>query len=931
MSFLQLPSIEMLDLALDSLPPLKSEALHQIPRLLDKPQNPILDTLRFWHNTKRRDQKESNSVTGSTPNDEECVHAGKLVGIVETEIWSRAYSTPIQQSALMSWDAIRVARARPPHRSGFLTEQSGNDTTAGLYFMRPYLQDSSLHRKYVSAHELFESLRWTVAGSSSAIHIWDATSQKFTFRGILPDQQGTIVLIGNDEVVSESFIQRFLSIGTLIRRLDICVSSLRTNNLSPVFHAFTHSISSILAYIMATLSNSVLLQYQRLETTSTHALTAIWVSYGGLYAELDALATFCGFEAGLSPEQYRSLPKTDIDLVSHIYGQLHWHVDKQSPQSISAQFAYIFSVTAQVYFQEISVWVGYPSELVPFRSPGCHRRPRIRSSTLHDDDNDEASGTFPALVEERTFPDFIPGDLSLALNRARKSLVLLRSAQPDHPILANSSLLPPILWFWTSDDVEAAYHQQYDKVTGLSTKLKATHRPFPEGFSSEDEMQVFALFELEPGSSAVSTGIDKTSFQAAYNAFLDRFPSTLPSLTPTLHDLMSLVLKPLTKHIGTLSSALVDLFLCPTTHLYLPLHLQLLRSYLLLTSHSFKSTLQSALFSDYCGEEDHTGAYSSNTRRLYQISRQESKVDTSARTPWTIGISPALTPDGTWPPAGASLSFFLRTVIIDSLNLEYRFSDGLDPGHDANREVDGQQRIIQEAEWRLGFAIRDLPVGNDAKWLRARCMEALDFLYMEYQPPEPLITLITPTILSKYHRIFAFNLRLMRVDNVIRALFRMSRRPNKPLFPTFAASHKLFLHFRFVSHAFVAALSSYVYDTAIRRNFDAFLALLTPPSEDATTRTVPFTDVFALADYHSNMMDDMLSACLLRSGQKPVGDLLRGALDIILEFGLLMSDIHAGHLKEYQAVSDLETLFKQFYVKTTTLVRGRSLSCFEVF
>lgn len=33
---------------------------------------------------------------------------------------------------------------------------------------------------------------------------------------------------------------------------------------------------------------------------------------------------------------------------------------------------------------------------------------------------------------------------------------------------------------------------------------------------------------------------------------------------------------------------------------------------------------------------------------------------------------------------------------------------------------------------------------------------------MHYQPPHPLDIVITPSVLSKYHRIFAFNLRLMR-------------------------------------------------------------------------------------------------------------------------------------------------------------------------
>lgn len=207
---------------------------------------------------------------------------------------------------------------------------------------------------------------------------------------------------------------------------------------------------------------------------------------------------------------------------------------------------------------------------------------------------------------------------------------------------------------------------------------------------------------------------------------------------------------------------------------------------------------------------------------------------------------------------------------------------------------------------------------------------------MEYDPPGPLATLITPTILSKYHRIFAFNLRLMRgvsqvflfwmillipntVENVVHALFRMTRRTSSPLFPTFTASQKLFFHFRFVSQAFVTSLSSYVYDTAIRRNFDAFFAAMA--LSGSTTRASLFSDVFSIAEYHSLVMDDILSACLLRSGQKDVGDLLRGALEIILEFGLLMSDIITGKLKEYQAVHDLERILKTFRTKVITLVR----------
>ena len=39
---------------------------------------------------------------------------------------------------------------------------------------------------------------------------------------------------------------------------------------------------------------------------------------------------------------------------------------------------------------------------------------------------------------------------------------------------------------------------------------------------------------------------------------------------------------------------------------------------------------------------------------------------------------------------------------------------------------------------------------------------ALDFLYLDYKPPDPLGVLISPEILSRYQRVFAFMLRMLR-------------------------------------------------------------------------------------------------------------------------------------------------------------------------
>ena len=150
----------------------------------------------------------------------------------------------------------------------------------------------------------------------------------------------------------------------------------------------------------------------------------------------------------------------------------------------------------------------------------------------------------------------------------------------------------------------------------------------------------------------------------------------------------------------------------------------------------------------------------------------------------------------------------------------------------------------------------------------------------------------------------------------------MSSPGSDPLFQTITPSQKLFEHFRFMTSSFVSTLSSYVYDTAIGGNFDAFLFKLDNTSQQNKGRGLPsFSSVFSLAEEHSKLMDDVLSACLMRSAQKPVGDLLRSVLDVILEFGILMSDLSQGQIQEYHATGPLEDLYSSFRKKMITLVR----------
>jgi len=137
----------------------------------------------------------------------------------------------------------------------------------------------------------------------------------------------------------------------------------------------------------------------------------------------------------------------------------------------------------------------------------------------------------------------------------------------------------------------------------------------------------------------------------------------------------------------------------------------------------------------------------------------------------------------------------------------------------------------------------------------------------------------------------------------------MSR--ESPLFPTLTSANNLLLRFRFSAQSFISAIVSHVPDVAVRGNVDSFLARLTPGT---------FTDVFELADAHSDVMDDVLSACLLRSSQRTAGDALRGCMETALELCVLAGERRRGRVEEYAAVPLLEKIHASFVEKMDILV-----------
>ncbi|EJF65129.1 hypothetical protein DICSQDRAFT_98693 [Dichomitus squalens LYAD-421 SS1] len=959
-----------------------------IPRLDDKPQNPIMDTLRLLRNKSQTEPFPAPQTSKLPPEleslSEDLLRFAQARQSNLEDIWQSAASRKHNKmNQALSWDALRPTFSPHANASPFLSEQTTSTFASARYHLRPPIQDPDVHLVYVQIPDLFQSLLLTVSGTSSHLHIWDSVRHRFFLRGLGEKKRGQVVIVGKDDIVSASLLQRFLTIGNLMRRLEILTDDRAPSHHrpsgqpTPILHAFRHALSSILAYLREN-ADAIPIDLQA-NLGADARLTALWTKYEDMSSILQALAALCGREEHVDPADYIPLPTTSSALLSAIYNHLTDHMERSSPRLVTAVLAFMLTNTSRGYMQDLCASVGYSTPSSTVQPPITKARVAYDDglpSAFPKDENDyygtgrREEGDFDFDVDG--FPESVRPELAEVFTRSRKSLVLLRAADPEHPLLTSKHLHPEIEWLWTEEQLENMEDGLAFSAGSVRTPARAIERDVgstDSGPTSEDVLHSFKVFDLLPGESDPTPGnypttnlLSNAHFTTFLRAFLAAFPSSLPPSTPTLSHLAARVLSPLVSHAQALSGALVARFLSPATHLHLHTHLVLLRGYILLTEHAFKSRLQDALFSDaedisaaVVGSRMHAvGAVRERARERSRTksgqtsgSRSRSRVASGViageekpkKGERVVGLSPALTIGDKWPPLGSDLNFLLRTVVVDALEEGRAFAaaDGEEGVHAEDEKVRAHRRIVEEAEWRLGFAIRDLPMGTGReKWLNPLAVEALDFLYMHYQPPFPLDVLITPAILSKYHRMFAFNLRLMRVENVVRTLFRLTRHPSAPLFATLSPSNKRLLHFRFVVHAFVMALSSYVYDVAIGSNMDSLLSRLSAAggaeagldksassTDGGRVKTEPeaFADVFSLGEYHSRVLDDVLSSCLLRSGQRAVGDILRQCMELVLELGVLAGELKDGHLEEYEAAPLLEDLWDRFRAKMTTFVK----------
>ena len=388
------------------------------------------------------------------------------------------------------------------------------------------------------------------------------------------------------------------------------------------------------------------------------------------------------------------------------------HIECHSPRDVTAIIAYILTVSSKPYIHALCRLLAYGETRQVHTI--TTEKPQFMDMTFEGDEPENSwRGEEGGIDAEGPFPKFISANLASILPAAHKSLKLLEAAQPKHPIFSTELPSKEISWVWNKESIESLWNGiEVDRspvahdTNSLQSHLDDSQTEQPP--DNHDLLAQFRVFDLEPGSISSS----EPDPQVILGELVLNFPTMLPNITPSPSLLCGLMFRPLQEHAACLSRALLAVFLDRSSFLCIDAHLELLRSHMLLTSHSFKSRLSAALFSD--AEDRETDSV-----QLYNLLRYKWKAttlpDQSHTGRWPIGLAPLLVTRDSWPPGGSELSFLLRTVIVDSQQNSPQSADSTDS------DLNGAHRVMAEAEFRLGFAIRELTGRGHDRWLDPLC------------------------------------------------------------------------------------------------------------------------------------------------------------------------------------------------------------------
>ncbi|EXJ89019.1 hypothetical protein A1O3_02083 [Capronia epimyces CBS 606.96] len=215
----------------------------------------------------------------------------------------------------------------------------------------------------------------------------------------------------------------------------------------------------------------------------------------------------------------------------------------------------------------------------------------------------------------------------------------------------------------------------------------------------------------------------------------------------------------------------------------------------------------------------------------------------------------------TWPPAGSELRLVLMGILSDSL-------------------ANSKDQFLDDT---ISFAIRDMPVEELEKCRDVDSIHALDFLRLEYKPPNELLqTVLTPRILDKYDRLFQHLLRLSRIHSLTQTLLRQNF-DHLPSRTGTRSDHRMIVQM----HHFTSTLADYCHNVAINVCWKKFEGTLHDVERHINNNDYERTlQLVKSQDYlralHENTLDKLLHALLLKRNQSGTRQILEDVFTLIL-------------------------------------------------
>lgn len=662
-------------------------------------------------------------------------------------------------------------------------------------------------------------------------------------------ERSFLPLIGNGRMSGysletvQSLSATFIDHGNKTKRLQSFIDETQTSSMSiPTSIALVGSISAIIATLHAQVGDSSTSARSLLQLQSLFERPGLVLSYlNDIVIKVDAA-------------------RSDEELLSRLYEYVE--DTEHSAEWIRPALFQILASVSKPWLSSVCKWVGLKEKT----GAGIHGHGQNFVVVREESQRLEGGKETKKLeydFKHLSMPNFISEEDSFIIFETGKSLRLLESHQPEHPLSRPTQVgtmeAPDLDWRFSWRDLEGTQRQAQEYESNLQKAIADFN--LHGGNPREAHMPKEGVAQAEIATVALSEETAKAYIHASIATFEKPLPdlkaekgnnfipkciyNDLPEeeiFAPPLSLLPILSFNPVIASQALLINR-ACLRLVFKEH-NIRSHFILLHRYSLFGDGVFASRLSHALFDpELDSAERRKGRSRAGTSGLKLGSRD------------------------TWPPASSELRLALMGILTESY-------------YESGRGANGSSMFRRELPGGLSFAIRDMPEDELQRCMNPNSIEALDFLRLQYRPPPPLDAVITQASLTKYDTVFKLLLRAVRMLFVVNQLFR----DTKLRFAIRQEADPISKSFRIESHHFVSAICRYFFN-GVQANWNILQRRL--EEVDIALDRVGMSDgdsLHRLRDFHENLLDRLMFSLILRKRQAQVMKLLEEIFSLILVF-----------------------------------------------